>query len=345
MKRDYQGGSTLENSFGHGASNKSYERILAETIEAQNTSSGNYGGNYKLSSTGAYQNLQNMTLQLSSKRGGPGSANVSQSRFNAQGSHNGGESLNNRVDKSLTGHQTSKSNHASHKSLSNSKARVITALGAKYDQQQRRKSRDHQYNLSQAQRSKCESNRNSKKSSPNNTINSVKGTLILREARTKPASPERSLAALNKKPYQIGAGVNQREERKALNMMSHLNNQLPQQVMIPNRVGNHQQDFASIQQQQQTKRKNFKNMFYSPKGDRDAYTEPHSKYPSQVNTKEHSPANRVLLDMSQQLSNTGQHPLAAAKVRTSASKPPTHIKNKSTFQGGKPLRILPGAPA
>ena len=61
-------------------------------------------------------------------------------------------------------------------------------------------------------------------------------------------------------------------------------------------MGNHQQDFASIQQ---GKRKNFKNMFYSPKGGRDAFTEPHSKYPSQVHTKEHSPANRVLLETSQ----------------------------------------------
>jgi hypothetical protein len=36
MRKDMQvNGSTLENSFGHGAvSNKSYERILAETIEA-----------------------------------------------------------------------------------------------------------------------------------------------------------------------------------------------------------------------------------------------------------------------------------------------------------------------
>lgn len=83
MKRDYQGGSTLENSFG--ISNKSYERILAETIEAQNSNAGNCGPqhHFKLSSTGAYQNPQNMTLQLSSKRGGQGSANASQSRFNA----------------------------------------------------------------------------------------------------------------------------------------------------------------------------------------------------------------------------------------------------------------------
>lgn len=31
-----------------------------------------------------------------------------------------------------------------------------------------------------------------------------------------------------------------------------------------------------------TKRKQFKNMFYSPKNNREAYTEPHSKIVSQV---------------------------------------------------------------
>lgn len=40
-----------------------------------------------------------------------------------------------------------------------------------------------------------------------------------------------------------------------------------------------------------TKRKNFKNIFYSPKNNRDAFTEPHSKIPSQAHTKEHSPAH------------------------------------------------------
>ena len=33
-------------------------------------------------------------------------------------------------------------------------------------------------------------------------------------------------------------------------------------------------------------------MFYSPKNNRDAYTEPHSKFPSQAHTKDNSPANR-----------------------------------------------------
>lgn len=116
-------------------SNKSYERILAETIEAQNLSGhgiSNYGSNpyqSKLASTGAYQNLQNMTLQLSSKRGGAGSTNVSQSRFNAQGgiSSQNNESMgNNNKDKSMTsGYQSNKSNHASHKSLSNSKTESV----------------------------------------------------------------------------------------------------------------------------------------------------------------------------------------------------------------------------
>lgn len=75
--------------------------------------------------------------------------------------------------------------------------------------------------------------------------------------------------------------------------------------------GSHQprinnQDFVSIQQQATSKRKNFKNMFYSPKGGRDAYTEPHSKFPSQAHTKEHSPAHKML-EISQQLSQTGNH--------------------------------------
>jgi len=35
-------------------------------------------------------------------------------------------------------------------------------------------------------------------------------------------------------------------------------------------------------------------MFYSPKGGRDAFTEPHSKFPSQAQTKEHSPAHKML---------------------------------------------------
>ena len=51
MRKDLQvNGNTLENSFGQGGamSNKSYERILAETIEAQNVNNvgpNNYGTN------------------------------------------------------------------------------------------------------------------------------------------------------------------------------------------------------------------------------------------------------------------------------------------------------------
>jgi hypothetical protein len=44
-------------------------------------------------------------------------------------------------------------------------------------------------------KSKCDSNRVSKKNSPNNTITGGtqgKTSLIMREARTKPTSPERS---------------------------------------------------------------------------------------------------------------------------------------------------------
>lgn len=43
---------------------------------------------------------------------------------------------------------------------------------------------------------------------------------------------------------------------------------------------------------QSTKRKNFKNMFYSPKNNREIYTEPHSKFPSQAQTKDNSPAHK-----------------------------------------------------
>ncbi len=90
-----------------------------------------------------------------------------------------------------------------------------------------------------AQRSKCESNRTSKKNSPNNTINSNKGTINIREARTKPVSPERSYAMMNtyknghkKGGFIAGSAVNQLEERKALNMMSNINSQHPQHQMI-----------------------------------------------------------------------------------------------------------------
>jgi len=83
------------------------------------------------------------------------------------------------------------------------------------------------------QRSKCESNRTSKKNSPNNTINSTKGTINIREARTKPVSPERSYAIINSykngkkgnNVYIAGSAVNQLEERKALNMLSNINPQ------------------------------------------------------------------------------------------------------------------------
>jgi hypothetical protein len=92
--------------------------------------------------------------------------------------------------------------------------------------------------------------------------------------------------------------VNQREERQALNMISNINNKKTDllnlapssQCSQASKVSNIQprSEFTSIQQQTQ-KRKNFKNMFYSPKGGREAFTEPHSKVPSQAHTKQHSP--------------------------------------------------------
>ena len=91
-------------------------------------------------------------------------------------------------------------------------------------------------------RTKIESSR-SKKNSPHtsatnhtqNTINTYKGTINIREARTKPTSPERSYMLINsfkKGVNAVGAAssfvtaghaVNQREERKALNMISNIN--------------------------------------------------------------------------------------------------------------------------
>lgn len=89
-------------------------------------------------------------------------------------------------------------------------------------------------------RTKIESNR-SKKNSPHtsathntqNTINTTKGTINIREARTKPTSPERSYMLINSFKKASGAAasnsfvaagnvVNQREERKALNMISNI---------------------------------------------------------------------------------------------------------------------------
>jgi hypothetical protein len=92
-----------------------------------------------------------------------------------------------------------------------------------------------------SQKTKCESNRTSKKNSPNNTISNPtavnKNTLNIREARTKPTSPERSLVLINSYNQGKKGGasnpnvflngshmVNQREERKALNMISNIGN-------------------------------------------------------------------------------------------------------------------------
>jgi len=61
-------------------------------------------------------------------------------------------------------------------------------------------------------KSKCESNRGSKKTSPNNTLTANPGnnyTLIgVREARTKPTSPERSFVMMQSfKPATKKSGV------------------------------------------------------------------------------------------------------------------------------------------
>lgn len=110
--------------------------------------------------------------------------------------------------------------------------------------------------------------------------------------------------------------ANQREERKALNMISTLGgkNELLHQANHTNpanisSLSQNQRITATVELSKQggssitnmttgsnaganSKRKNFKNMFYSPKNNRDAFTEPHSKLASQVQTKEHSPVHR-----------------------------------------------------
>jgi hypothetical protein len=115
------------------------------------------------------------------------------------------------------------------------------------------------------------------------------------------------------------AGVNQREERKAFNMIStigqgkvdlmHHHNQhgvasnamsslSSNQNRITGNIEMKQGNLTSMSKGgpsgngSQSNRKNFKNMFYSPKNGREAFTEPHSKMISQVQTKEHSPVHR-----------------------------------------------------
>jgi hypothetical protein len=88
--------------------------------------------------------------------------------------------------------------------------------------------------------------------------------------------------------------ANQREERKALNMISTLGKttELLQPATNISSLSQNQRVTATVELTKQansitstgntggnnTKRKNFKNMFYSPKNNnREAYTEPHSK--------------------------------------------------------------------
>jgi hypothetical protein len=99
------------------------------------------------------------------------------------------------------------------------------------------------------------------------------------------------------------AGVNQREERKAFNMISTMGQgkmdlvHHHQHSVVPNAMSslssNPHRITSTVEMKQgnhtsmskggptgngsQSNRKNFKNMFYSPKNGREAYTEPHSK--------------------------------------------------------------------
>ena len=145
-------------------------------------------------------------------------------------------------------------------------------------------------------KTKCESNRTSKKNSPiNNTISATtaKNTLNIREARTKPTSPERSFMLINgykaSQPKKQYVNANQREERQALNMISNISKK--GEILIQTSCGISQlsqkgiptkSEMNSINSSNTQKRKNFKNMFYSPKGNREAFTEPHSKVVSQA---------------------------------------------------------------
>lgn len=185
-------------------------------------------------------------------------------------------------------------------------------------------------------KSKCDTNRTQSKNH-HSTTNSMmqnnltlaaasalnKGaTLTIREARTKPTSPDRSLLLIHNSynqpskktitsstPGNMYLAANQREERKALNMIStigkneilHHHNHHSGAPTNMSSLSQNQRVAATIELPKQgnsavtnaggnSKRKNFKNMFYSPKNNRDAYTEPHSKLVSQVQTKEHSPA-------------------------------------------------------
>lgn len=67
-------------------------------------------------------------------------------------------------------------------------------------------------------------------------------------------------------------------------------------------------------------------MFYSPKGNREAYTEPHSKVVSVAQTKEHSPARETIKAPSVK-TITGHHP----QIRTTTNKAPSQIKSKAIY--------------
>lgn len=204
-------------------------------------------------------------------------------------------------------------------------------------------------------------------------------TLNMREARTKPTSPDRSLLLLHNSYNQpskkvpianstnIYLAANQREERKALNMVStlgkndllgghHHHGGMPVNISS---LSQNQRVAANVELTKQansiastingsynggatsgnTKRKNFKNMFYSPKNNNreTAFTEPQSKIASQIQTKEHSPVQRlgvigshqqhqILIQSNGGSSNaignsSGYH----SKMKT--TKPPTQLKN------------------
>ncbi len=112
-----------------------------------------------------------------------------------------------------------KSNQSSHKSLSQTK----------YESMSRKRSRRaDQLQLSTNFRSsKCDSNR-TKKNSQTTTLHSVKG---IREARTKPTSPDRSfiVAAGGKKGPIMPQHQMAADDRRVLSMISNMNKKEQQQ--------------------------------------------------------------------------------------------------------------------
>ena len=114
---------SIDNSFVKSSMNKSYERLLAETLEAQNTMLSGYqqhmqfqvGSQGHQTSTNKHhtKNSQSIQFKSGSKRATV-SANVSQTRLQGP---SGAEYYEPRSTNAHHSNQHSKSNNSSHKSL------------------------------------------------------------------------------------------------------------------------------------------------------------------------------------------------------------------------------------